>query len=99
VIELWNILAAIIVQPEDFSSGDTNGFMNIITWADSAEAAQKKIASYFLGFDWHVVGVEEVKVLPLDFVSDNDEFQDMFERARNNPDAIICGTFHSFKTN
>lgn len=97
--ELWNIRAEIIVQPEDFPSGETNGFMNIVTWADSAEAAQEKIASYFHGFDWHVVGVEEATVLPLDFVSDSDEFQNIFERARNNPDAIICGTFHSFKTN
>jgi len=99
VIELWNIRAEIIVQPEDFPCGDTNGFMNIVTWANSAEAAREKIASYFRRFEWHVVGVEEAKVLPPDFVSDNDEFQDMFERARISPDAIICGAFHSFKTN
>jgi len=99
VTELWNIRAEIIVQPEDFPSGDTNGFMNIITWADSAETAREKIASYFQRFDWHVAGVEEARVIPLDFVADDDEFQDMFERARMKPDAIICGTFHSFKTN
>jgi hypothetical protein len=99
VTELWNIRAEIIVQPEDFPSGETNGFMNIVTWADSADAAQKKIESYFQGFDWHVVGVEEAKVLPLDFASDSDEFQDMFERALYNPDAIICGTFHGFRAN
>jgi len=98
VTELWNIRAEITVQPEDFPSDDTNGFMNIITWADSDEAAREKIASYFERFEWHVVGVEEARVLPLDFVADNEEFQDMFERARGNPDAIICGTFHSFKT-
>jgi hypothetical protein len=73
--------------------------MNIITWADSPEAAREKIAWYFERFGWQVVGVEEGRVLPLDFVADDEEFQDMFERACNYPDAIICGTFHSFKTN
>ena len=97
--ELWNIRAEITVQPEDFPSGDTNGFMNIITWADSAETAREKIGLYFKRFGWQVIGVEEARVLPLELVADNDEFQDMFERARNNPNAIICGTFHSFKTN
>jgi hypothetical protein len=97
--ELWNIRAEILVQPEDFPSGDTNGFMNIVTWADSAEAAREKIASYFQRFDWHVVGVEEAKVLPLNFAADNDEFQEMFDRALTNPDAIICGTFHSYRVN
>ena len=48
--ELWNIFAEITVQPDDFASGDTVGFMNIITWADSAETAQTKIASYFDSF-------------------------------------------------
>jgi len=99
VNELWKIRAEIVVQPEDFPSGDTVGFMNIITWADSAEVARQKIAFYFERFDWHIVGVEEAVVLNDDFVADNDEFQDMVERARNNPDAIICGMFHSYKVN
>jgi hypothetical protein len=45
--KLWNIFAEITVQPDDFPSGDTAGYMNIITWADSAEAAQKKDCSLF----------------------------------------------------
>ena len=60
--ELWNVLAEIMVQPEDFASGDTLGFMNIVTWADSAEIAQEKIAHYFKSFDWQIVCVEEAKV-------------------------------------
>jgi hypothetical protein len=45
--ELWNVRAEIMVHPEDFASGDTLGFMNIITWADSAETAREKIEHYF----------------------------------------------------
>jgi hypothetical protein len=97
--ELWNIRAEITVQPEDFPGGDTNGFMNILIWAESAEAAQQKIATYFERFDWHIVGVEEAIVLSADFVADNEEVQDRIDRARNNPEAIICSTFHSYKSN
>jgi hypothetical protein len=97
--ELWNIRAEITVHPEDFPGGDTNGFMNILIWAESAEAAQQKIATYFKGFDWHIVEVLEANLLRADFVADNEEVQDRIDRARNNPEAIVCGTFHSYKVN
>ena len=73
--------------------------MNIVTWADSAEAAQTKIAIYFERFDWHIVEVAEATALDVDFVYESEEFQNMVDRARHNPDAIICGTFHSYKVN
>jgi hypothetical protein len=97
--ELWNIFAEITVRPEDFPSGDTIGYMNIITWAESAEAAQQKIATYFERFDWHIVEVDEAKILNVDFIYEDEEFHDMVDRARNNPEAIVCDTFHSYKVN
>jgi hypothetical protein len=97
--ELWNVRAEIMVQPEDFASGDTLGFMNIVTWANSAETAQEKIEHYFKSFDWHIVGVEQAKVLDVDHIYEEEEFQGMIERVNANPEAIICGTFHSYKVN
>ena len=97
--ELWNIFAEITVQPDDFASGNTVGFMNIITWADTAETAQTKIASYFDSFGWHIVSVEAAKVLDVDHTCENEEFQDIIARASVNPEAILCGTFHSYKVN
>jgi hypothetical protein len=97
--ELWKIRAEITVEPQDFPSGDTVGFMNIITWADSSEIAQAKIEAYFATFNWHVVGIEEASLIPGNFVYEDEGLQDMIERARDNPDAIICGTFHSYKVN
>jgi len=98
-MELWKIYAEIIVQPGDFPSGDTIGFMNIITWANSAEAAQEKIAIYFERFAWKIVGVEAATILHPDFIADDDEFDELVEQARNNPNAILCGTFYSYKAN
>jgi hypothetical protein len=97
--QLWNVRAEITVEPRDFPSGDTVGFMNIITWADSANSARIKIEAYFATFNWHIIRVEESAPIREDFIYDSDEFADMIERAKTNPDAIICGTFHSYKAN
>ena len=97
--ELWNVRAEITVEPQDFPSGDAVGFMNIVTWASSAETARRKIEVYFATFNWHIIGVEEAVTIKKDFVYDSDEFSDMVDRASTNPNAIICGTFHSYKVN
>lgn len=97
--QLWNVRAEILVEPQDFPSGDTVGFMNIVTWAESADTAQHEIEAYLSTFKWRLVEVEECVPIREDFIYDNDEFADMMERARENPDAIILGTFHSYKVN
>ena len=97
--ELWHLFLEITVQPEDFPSGDTIGFMNVITLADSAEAAQAKVEANFATFNWHIVQIENSKVIDPDFLAEDDELAEMIERARSHPDPIICGTFHSYKTN
>jgi hypothetical protein len=45
------------------------------------------------------VEVQEAKVIDVDFIFDNEEFHDMVQRASTNPEAILCGTFHSYKAN
>ncbi len=97
--QLWKIFAEITVEPQDFPSGDTVGFMNIITWADSTDSARIKIEAYFATFNWHIIGVEESAPIREDFIYDDDELTDMSERARTNPEAIILGTFYSYKVN
>jgi hypothetical protein len=97
--QLWNVRAEITVEPQDFPSGDTVGFMNIITWSDSVDSARTKIDAYFATLNWQIIGVEEAAPIRENFIYDNDEFTEMIERARINPDPIICGTFHSYKVN
>jgi hypothetical protein len=60
--------------------------MNIITWAESAEEAQQKDRDL-------------LRALSADFVRESDEFHDRIDRAGNNPEAILCGTFHRYKAN
>jgi hypothetical protein len=54
---------------------------------------------YFQSFHWHIVGVEEAKISNVQHIYEEEEFQDMIERAIVNPEAIICGTFHRYKAN
>ena len=72
--------------------------MNITTWADSVEAAKEKISAYLSTFDWHLISVDRA-----DQIDDSRDYgepiAEMLERTRSNPDAIILGTFHTYKEN
>jgi hypothetical protein len=97
--ELWHLFIEMTVPPDEFPSGATVGFMNVITLANSAEAAQAKVEAYFATFNWHIVQIESSKVIDSNFIAEEDEFAEMIERARSHPDPIILGTFHSYKIN
>ncbi len=74
------------------------GFMNITTWADSETTAESKIQKYLESFGWNPVSVEKAHVIDEDGKYGEVEL-DQIERTRNNPNAIILGTFHTYKTN
>lgn len=95
---IWLVTSEILVEPGDVPSGSTKGFMNITTWADSIETIKEKLSRYLETFKWHLVSIE--KAHPIDESHDyGDEIERMLERTRSNPDAIILGTFHSYKEN
>jgi hypothetical protein len=96
--ELWHLFLEITVPPDEFPSGDTVGFMNVITRATSLEAAIARVEAYFATFNWHIVKVESSKVIGPDFFADDEGFAEMIERARSHPDPILS-TFHSYKIN
>lgn len=87
-----------IVQTGDNSSPSGIGFMNITTWADSRDTAVSKIGEYLESRGWHLVSVERAHVVNEDGECGEVEL-DQIERTRNNPDAIILGTFHTYETN
>src|SRR5437899_2249918 len=96
---IWKIVAEILVEPGDMGSGITKGFMNVTTWADSADTARDKIAQYIARFRWHLISIEDARPVGDDEVFVDEEIQDMIERTRTNPNAIILGTFHGYKEN
>ena len=96
--KLWRIRAEIEVKPGDLDlePGYTRGFMNVVTWATSDQTAQSKLADYLNTFRWKVLGVEESGAITDAFPHDSD-MNDLVERAKGNPLAIILVTFHSYR--
>jgi hypothetical protein len=94
--QLWVITAEILVEPGDLRSGDTKGFANIVTWADSPQMAHQKVWEVLKSYKWKVLGIEATR--PFDESrSYEDEFLDIIDRARSNPNACIVGTVYSYK--
>jgi hypothetical protein len=96
---IWKLRVEILVEPEDMPSGLTKGFMNVTTWADSAETAKEKLTRYIERFNWHVMSVEDARPVADDDVFEDDQMADMIARTQANPNAIILGTFHGYKEN
>ena len=96
--QIWRLVAEIVVEPGDMRDNITNGFINVTTWAVSADAAIAKFTQYIGKFNWQVVEIEKSEVITDDDAL-SDELADMVIRTRANPNAIILGTFHGYKVN
>jgi hypothetical protein len=72
--------------------------MNITTWAGSKEAANSKIEKYLNSLGWSLVSVDKAEVIGGESEF-GDEVAEMIERTRSNLNAIILGTFHTYRTN
>jgi hypothetical protein len=95
MMEIWMACAEIQVVPGDTPSGASKGFINVVTWADSAESAKDKLERYLQSFEWRLISIEDAR--PIDEGKDyGEEIEDMIDRTRSNPNAIILGTFHSY---
>jgi hypothetical protein len=95
---LWLVMCELTMEKGDTPSGNTIGFMNIVTWAPDSEVAIQKITTYLGTFNWQVVSVERSNLVD-DNVIYGEDIEDQIERARGNKMAIILGTFHSYETN
>jgi hypothetical protein len=96
--EIWKVVAEILVKPGTMPSGATKGFINITTWADSTQTARDKIEHYLASFEWQLISIEDARPVDPDEVY-GEQIGDMIDRTRNNPGAIILGTFHTYKEN
>jgi len=94
--QLWIITAEILVKPGDLSSGDTKGFTNVVTWADSSKAAEQKVSEVLKSYGWEVLGIESSRPFD-DSRSYDDDLLDIVDQARTNSNACIIGTVFSYK--
>ena len=70
-------------------------FTVVTTWATSPEEFREKCIRMLENYGWKLLAVERANPVP-----DNGEFseevEDMLEKTRNNPNAIIYGTFYTY---
>ena len=70
-------------------------FTTVTTWASNSEEFSQKCTRMLESYGWKLLGIDRANP-----VSDEDEFseetEDMLERTKSNPNAIIYGTFHTY---
>lgn len=70
-------------------------FTVVTTWAASAEEFRKKCIQMLESYGWRLLGAEGAGAVPEDRAF-SEEVEDMLERTKGNPNAIIYGTFYSY---
>jgi predicted fused transcriptional regulator/phosphomethylpyrimidine kinase len=70
-------------------------FTVVTTWAASADEFREKCIRILESYGWKLLEVDRANPVP-DNVEFNEEVEDMLERTRSNPKAIIYGTFYSY---
>jgi len=70
-------------------------FTVVTTWAASPEEFRDKCTRMLKSYGWKLLDVERSKAVP-DNGAFSEEVEDMLERTRSNPNAIIYGTFYSY---
>lgn len=70
-------------------------FTVVMTWASNSEEFRQKCNRMLESYGWELLGVEKANPIPDEGVF-SDEVEDMLERTKGNPNAIIYGTFHTY---
>ena len=70
-------------------------FTVVTTWAVNSQEFRDKCNRMLKSYGWKLLGVERSNPV-LANAKFSEEVEDMLERTRNNPNAIIYGTFYSY---
>jgi len=93
--QIWIGTIEIYFENPDTPSVWKPAYTTVTTWACNAEEFSQKCTSMLESYGWKLLGIDRASP-----VSDEDEFseetEDMLERTKSNPNAIIYGTFHTY---
>ncbi len=97
--ELWIGLVEVRKRPDsEFLEGKKGAFTNVITWASTAQEFREKADKLAESLKLFVVDVEDVEPLSerqRKFAIDA-ELEDIADEARQNAEAILYATFHTY---
>jgi hypothetical protein len=93
--EIWIGTVEISFANLDAPEAMKPAFTVVTTWATSSEEFRQKCSRMLESYGWKLLGVERAN--PVQVGSEfSDEVEDMLERTRCNPNAVIYGTFYSY---
>ena len=98
--ELWIGLAEVpALKPTEILSDARGAFVNMITWASDAYEFRSKVELVLGEMSLFVVEIQNPEPIRNrgGKGSFDDSIEDMIGRAENNPNAILYGTFHTYK--
>ena len=93
--EIWIGTIEISWTDESASKVFRPAFTVVTTWASNAEEFCEKCSRMLKNYGWTLINVERANPVPVD-VEFSEEVEDMLERTRSNPNAIIYGTFYTY---
>jgi hypothetical protein len=70
-------------------------FTTVVTWACDSKEFSDKCNEIVENHGWRLIGTERAGPVSKDGEY-SEEVEDMLDRAKDNPNAIILGTFHSY---
>jgi hypothetical protein len=70
-------------------------FTTVTTWACNSEEFRQKCNRMLESYGWKLLGIDRANPVS-DGEEVSEEVEDMLERTRSNPNAIIYGTFHTY---
>ena len=104
-LEIWIGLIEISYGTDTVDSADEtevqtpnkreSAFTNVTTWASNYEEYSQKCRNMVESYGWTLIGVDRANPVPVD-AKFSEEVEDMLERTRGNPSAIIYGTFFTY---
>jgi len=93
--EMWIGTVEISWSAEKTPAVFQPAFTVVTTWAASPEEFREKCIRMLTSYGWKLLDVERANPVP-ETGEFSEEVEDMLERTRSNPSAIIYGTFYSY---
>lgn len=99
--ELWKGLVELRRLPDSqLLRGWAGAFTWIVTWASNSAEFRNRTELLATSLGLYVLGIEgEHPIQPDGYTTVTEEIAEMIERAAGNPDAILHGTFHTYRHN
>jgi len=98
--QLWIGLVEVRALKRTEVLGDAKGaFVNLVTWADHADQFKSNAELVLNELGLFIVEIDNPEPVATrkKKAGFEEEIEDMIARAENNPNAIIYGTFHTWK--